>query len=63
MQLDLLVARSDEVVDDVCRGAVASGTTEPFVTSETFDNTTGRVNTAVSVLDVSKSCQDLRRIA
>ena len=47
MELDLLVAGSNKVVDDVRRARIASGAAKPFVAREALDDGAGRVDTAV----------------
>lgn len=48
MKLNFLVASSNEVVHDVGRSTVASRTAKPFIACETFNDTSWRVNAAVS---------------
>lgn len=49
MKLDLLVASSYQMVDDVGRRGVAAGTAEPLVASQALDDAGRIVNAAVSV--------------
>jgi hypothetical protein len=48
MELDFLVSRANEMVDNMGRGGVASSTAEPLATPQTLDNTAGRMDAAVS---------------
>lgn len=48
MQLDFLVASSNEVIDDMRRRGIATGAAEPLVARETFHHAAGVMDTAVS---------------
>ena len=48
MELDFLVACSNEVVDDVGGRGVAAGAAEPFLAGQAFHHAAGVVNAAVS---------------
>ena len=47
MELDLLVAGSNKVVDDVRRARISSGAAKPLVARKALDDGAGRVDTAV----------------
>ena len=48
MQLDFLMAGSDQMVDDVGRGSVSTSATEPFAAAEATNNAAGIMNSAVT---------------
>lgn len=52
MQLDLLVASPNEMVDDVRGGCVATSAAKPLIAGKAFDNTARVVDAAIS-----KQCQ------
>lgn len=47
MQLDFLVAGADQMVDDVRRRRVATGTAEPLAAGQTLDDAPGVVDATV----------------
>ena len=53
MELNFLVSSSDKMVDDMGRGSIATGTTEPLAATKTLDNAAGRMDAAVSSPNVS----------
>ena len=48
MQLDLFVAGSDQVVDDVGRRGIATSAAEPFAASQTSHDGAWVVNTTIA---------------
>ena len=51
MKLNLLVASSDQMIDNVRRRGIASRTTKPLATGKTSDNCAWSVDAAISILD------------
>lgn len=51
MQLNFLVPSSNEVVDNMRRGGIATRTAEPFVASQTLDNAARVMNTTIPEQD------------
>lgn len=49
MELDLFVASTDKVIDDVRRGGISTSTAKPLATSQTFDNAFRVMNSTVPV--------------
>ena len=47
------MSSSDKMVDDMGRGSIATGTTEPLAATKTLNNAAGRVDAAVSSPNVS----------
>lgn len=50
MKLNLFMSRSNQVIDDMGRGAVASGAAKPLTTGQTFDDRGRRVDATVTSL-------------
>lgn len=48
MKLNLFVSRSNQVVDNVGRRAVASGAAKPLIAGQTLDDTGRRVDATIS---------------
>lgn len=59
MELDLFVAGSDKVVDDVRRGSVATGTAEPFAAGQTSHNAAGIVDSTVAEILSAMKCHNM----
>ena len=49
VKLDFLVPGANEVIDDMRRARISSGTAKPLVAGKTLDDGAGRVNTAVTM--------------
>jgi hypothetical protein len=49
VKLNLLVASSDKMVDDMRRGRVPTSTAKPLAASQTFYHTAGIMDTAITI--------------
>jgi hypothetical protein len=52
VQLDLLVASADQMVDDVGGRGIAPGTAEPLVAGEAFDDASCIMNATITARDI-----------
>ena len=52
MQLNLLVASANQMIDDVGGRGVAAGAAEPLVTGEALDDASRIVNTAITAQNI-----------
>ena len=55
VKLDFLVTSANEMVDNMRRARISSGTAKPLVASKTLNDRTRRVNTAVSMSYATES--------
>lgn len=62
MKLYFLVSSSNQMVDDVRRGCITTGATEPFSASQTLDYTRSVMDAAVSAKVVSMRLDNTRSI-
>lgn len=59
VQLDLLVSGTDQVVDDVRRGGVASRAAEPLAAGKALDHTAGGMDATVSSEGQNQSLEQM----
>ena len=58
MELNLLVSRTDQMIDDVRGRSIATGTAEPFAACQTTYNAAGIMYSTVSVGCLASLCSD-----